>query len=82
MRIDRTGEININNFGSEMTITRYKNKEDIDIYFSDYNWTFEHATYGKFKKGESVSLSTIERICIALDCNIENIVQIKKEPAN
>jgi DNA-binding Xre family transcriptional regulator len=36
----------------------------------------------KFKKGESVSLSTIERICIALDCNIENIVQIKKEPAD
>ena len=43
MRIDRTGETNNNNFGSEMTIIRYKNKEDIDIYFSDYDWTFEHA---------------------------------------
>lgn len=33
----------------------------------------------KFKKGESVSLSTIERICIALDCNINDIVEIKKD---
>ncbi len=34
----------------------------------------------KFKKGESVSLSTIERICLLLDCRIEEIVEIKKDP--
>jgi len=33
----------------------------------------------KFKKGESVSLSTLERICIALDCKISDIVEIKKD---
>ena len=52
MRINRTGETNNNNFGSEMTIIRYKNKEDIDIYFSDYDWTFEHAKYINFKNGK------------------------------
>lgn len=37
-------------------------------------------TIAKFKKGESVSLSTIERICLDLGCNIEDLVQIKKGP--
>ena len=50
--IDRTGEENINNFGSKMIIVGYRNKEDIDIYFPEYNWTFEHARYGNFKKCE------------------------------
>ena len=36
-------------------------------------------TIAKFKKGESVSLSIIERICIGLDCRIEEIVEIKKD---
>lgn len=38
-------------------------------------------TIAKFKKGESVSLSTIERICLDLDCRIEDIVEIKKDRA-
>lgn len=36
-------------------------------------------TIAKFKKGESVSLSVIERICLGLDCKIEDIVEIKKD---
>ena len=36
-------------------------------------------TIAKFKKGESVSLSVIERICLEFDCNIEDIVSIKKD---
>lgn len=35
-------------------------------------------TIAKFKKGESVTLGTIEKICLEFDCNIEDIVQIKK----
>lgn len=30
---DRTGEININNFGSEMVIVKYRNARDIDVFF-------------------------------------------------
>ena len=29
----------------------------------------------KLGKGEPVSMSSLEKICIALDCNIEDIVQ-------
>ena len=38
-----------------------------------------HDTIAKFKKGESVSLSIIERICLEFDCKIEDIVEIKKD---
>lgn len=37
-------------------------------------------TIAKFKKGESVSLSVLERMCLDFNCNIEDLVQIKKGP--
>ena len=49
--INRTGERNINNFGSEMVIVEYRGALDIDIFFPQYDWTFKNAQYGKFKKG-------------------------------
>ena len=51
-RINRTGEEGYNNFGSKMVIKEYKSNKDISVYFPEYNWTFEHATYQSFKKGE------------------------------
>ena len=36
-------------------------------------------TTAKFKKGESIMLSTAERICNYLDCNIEDIVRFEKD---
>ena len=51
-KINRTGEENYNSFGSKMVITKYNNKDDIDVYFPEYNWTFEHTRYGDFKKGK------------------------------
>ena len=51
-KIDRTGEERLNTFGSKMIIKKYRKAIDIDVYFPEYDWTFEHATYGKFKKGE------------------------------
>ena len=50
-KIDRTGEERFNSFGSKMVIVEYRNARDIDVYFPEYNWTFEHAKYNKFKKG-------------------------------
>lgn len=49
--IDRTGEENRNNFGSEMIITRYKANKDIDVYFPEYDWTFKNTRYDNFKNG-------------------------------
>lgn len=33
-------------------------------------------TFSKMSRGESVNLETIERICLALNCRIEDIVEI------
>ena len=51
-KINRTGEENINTFGSKMVIKEYRGALDIDVYFPEYNWTFEHTEYKSFKKGE------------------------------
>ena len=48
--IDRKGEENYNSFGSKMVIKKYRKRVDIDIYFPDYNWTFEHAEYKNLKR--------------------------------
>lgn len=47
--IDRTGEKNINNFGSEMVIIEYRKANNIDVYFPQYNWTAKNKTYQHFK---------------------------------
>lgn len=50
-KIDRIGEEKTNNFGSLMRIKEYRGRRDMDVYFPEYNWTKEHATYDNFKKG-------------------------------
>ena len=40
---------------------------------------FSTNTLAKLSKNESVTLSTLEKICLCLGCKIENIVEIKKE---
>lgn len=37
------------------------------------------STLAKLSKGENVNTEILERICIALNCEIEDIVEIKKE---
>lgn len=49
--INRIGEERVNNFGSKMVINGYRKREDIDVYFPEYNWTFEHVDYSNFKRG-------------------------------
>ena len=51
-KIDKTGEERLNTFGSKMIIKRYRKYDDIDVYFPEYNWTFNHATCDNFKKGK------------------------------
>lgn len=50
-KLDRTGEVSCNKFGSKMIITRYGNYNDIDVYFPEYDWSCTHRTYSNFKKG-------------------------------
>lgn len=49
--MNRTGDTRINNFGSKMIITAYRNAKDIDVYFPDYEWVAEHREYKSFKNG-------------------------------
>ena len=48
---DRIGEERVNNFGSKMVIKGYRGCMDIDVYFPEYDWTFKHAQYTHFKRG-------------------------------
>ena len=50
-KVDRTGEVNYNNFGSKMIITEYRGCMDVDVYFPEFNWVFKHTQYNNFKKG-------------------------------
>lgn len=52
----------------------------------DKNLTYLHEKVGiswdiirKFRKGESVNVSTLERICLELNCDIGDICSIKKD---
>ena len=49
--VNRIGEENYNSFGSKMIIKEYRRAIDIDAYFPEYNWTFEHTRYNDFKNG-------------------------------
>lgn len=49
--LDRTGEKNINNFGSKMVIVKYRNAYDINVYFPEYDWIYKSARYDKFRNG-------------------------------
>lgn len=37
------------------------------------------SSISKLKEDKVVSMATMEKICLALDCNIEDIVEIKKD---
>ena len=37
-------------------------------------------TFAKLNRNEYVALEVVERICIALDCKIEDVVRIEKSP--
>ena len=49
--IDRIGEKNYNNFGSEMIIVDYRKAIDIDVYFPEYDWIAKGVQYSSFKTG-------------------------------
>ena len=51
-KIDRVGETNISMQGYKMTVVAYRNNNDIDVLFDDYNCIKEHMTYHFFKKGQ------------------------------
>ncbi len=49
-RIDRTGEVSYNNFGSEMRIINYRNNKDIDVFSPSIITQKSMFIIGVFKK--------------------------------
>ena len=39
-------------------------------------------TLAKLNRDEKVALDVIERICLALDCPIQDVVEIKRDPSD
>lgn len=52
MKETRIGETKVNNFGTQMVIVDYRNNNDMDVYFPEYDWIAEGVAYCAFKKGE------------------------------
>lgn len=50
-KVDRTGEVGYNTFGSKMVIVKYRKYSDIDVYFPEYKWIARNKEYRHFKKG-------------------------------
>ena len=50
--MNRVGEKGLNNFGSKMEIIAYKNNNNIDVYFEEYNWIAYNKGYKEFKNGK------------------------------
>ena len=51
IKLNRIGEKKTNTFGSKMKIINYKNANDIDVYFPEYDWVYKNTSYKAFKKG-------------------------------
>lgn len=39
---------------------------------------FSRATYYSIKRGNSVSINTIDRLCTLLDCSVEDVIEYIK----
>ena len=50
---------------------------------TEYSLIFKHGfsanTIHRIKKGEAISTKTLDALCYALDCNVENILTFKKD---
>lgn len=54
-------------------------KKGITEYNLIYKQGFSANTLYRIKKGEAISTRTLDALCYALDCNVEDIVQFVKE---
>lgn len=61
-KIDRTGEISYNTFGSKIIIVKYRNAKDIDVYFPEYDWTAKNVQYNNFQIGK-IGCPYERRVC-------------------
>lgn len=50
---------------------------------TEYQLIFKHGfsanTFHRMKNGEAISTKTLDALCFALDCNVEDILKFEKE---
>ncbi len=50
---------------------------------TEYQLIFKHGfsanTFHRMKNGEAISTKTLDALCYALDCNVEDILKFEKE---
>lgn len=54
-------------------------QKDISQYKLINEYDISPSILTRLKRNESVSTNTIERLCIILDCDIDDIMELKKE---
>ena len=54
-------------------------KKNITEYHLIFKEGFSANTLHRMKKGEAISTKTIDALCYALDCNVDDIIKFEKE---
>ncbi|MBR4761174.1 MAG: helix-turn-helix domain-containing protein [Clostridia bacterium] len=54
-------------------------KKGITEYYLIFKQGFSANTIHRIKKGEAISTKTLDALCYALDCNVEDIIEFVKE---
>lgn len=54
-------------------------KKGVTEYYLIFKQGFSANTLHRIKKGEAISTKTLDALCFALDCNVEDIIEFVKE---
>ena len=54
-------------------------KKGITEYCLIFKHGFSANTFYRMKKGEAISTKTLDALCYALDCKVEDIIKFEKE---
>lgn len=54
-------------------------KKGLTEYFLIFKQGFSANTIHRIKKGEAISTKTLDALCYALDCSVEDIIKFEKE---
>ena len=54
-------------------------KKGITEYYLIFNQGFSATTLHRMKKGDAINTKTLDALCYALDCNVNDIIEFVKE---
>lgn len=54
-------------------------RKQLTEYYLIFKQGFSANTLHRMKKGEAISTKTLDALCYALDCNVENIIQFVRK---